>query len=103
MPCLWGWGFAMTDDTHTLIHIECDECGAVGTVTLLEHPRDAPQSESVADAHHLLAEEHADDTGHNTRVGNSEGTPDEIREMAMGLAEGIDGVDPAAFAAEATA
>jgi hypothetical protein len=93
----------MSGETHSIIHVQCDGCAAVDQVTLLEHPRDSKQHEAVAKAHHQLAEEHADETGHHVEVGQSEGEPESARKVAQSLAEDFEGADPADFEREVMA
>jgi hypothetical protein len=83
---------------HTLIHVKCDACGGVDTLTIVEHPRDSAQTKAVAEAHHTLAESHADDTGHHVEVGETEGRPSEIRKQARAMASGFSGVEREDFA-----
>lgn len=89
-----------TEVKHSVIHVECEQCNEIDTVTLLEHPRDSKQHELVAEAHHEMAEEHADPEDHWVEVGQTEGTPEEMESFARGLAQGLDGVDDDAFDAE---
>lgn len=87
-------------EKHSVIHVECDECAAVDTVTLLEHPRDSKQHRLVAEAHHTLADDHADETDHSVEVGQTQGSPEVMVEFARSLAEGLDGVDEELLDAE---
>lgn len=85
---------------HTLIHVLCDGCSYADMLTLLEHPRDSEQTQAISEAHHTMADHHADETGHYVEVGVTTGSPDEIRSTAQSMAEGIDGADPDDFTPE---
>lgn len=88
------------DEEHTLIHVLCDQCGEEDLLTILEHPRDAEQTRAVADAHHTIAEAHADDAGHHIEVGETADTPEAIVELAKSIAPSVSGVEPEDFAEE---
>jgi len=81
------------EEEHTLIHVICDECGGCDMLTLLEHPRDSQQVSAVSDAHHTMAEGHADETGHHVEVGSTAGEPNEIRRAARSMADSVAGAD----------
>lgn len=88
------------EEEHTLIHVICDGCDEEDLLTISEHPRDAGQTRAVADAHHTIAEEHADETGHHVEVGETEDDPDSIIELAQSIAPSVGGVEPEDFSEE---
>jgi len=85
------------EDEHTLIHVICDDCGETDMLTLLEHPRESAQTKAVSKAHHTVADNHSDESGHHVEVGVTTGSPDEIRSTAQSLAEAVDGAEPDDF------
>lgn len=85
------------EEEHTLIHTICDECDKQDMLTIAEHPRDADQTQTLVDAHHTIAEAHADQTGHHIEVGESAGDPESILELAQSLASSVGGVEPEDF------
>lgn len=89
-----------SEDEHTLIHVICDECGEPDVLSILEHPRESPQVRMFADAHHTVAEEHADDTGHHVQVGETADTPDAVVDLAKSIAPSVTGVEPEDFSPE---
>lgn len=88
------------DEEHTLLHVICDGCGKEDLLTVLKHPRDAQQTRAVANAHHTIAETHADETGHHVEVGETEDDPESVLELARSMAPSVDGVEPADFSEE---
>jgi len=88
------------EEEHTLIHVICDGCDEEDLLTILEHPRDAGQTRAVAEAHHTIAEEHADETGHHVEVGETEDDPDSIIELAKSIAPSVGGAEPEDFSKE---
>jgi hypothetical protein len=87
-------------EKHTLIHIICDSCDEEDLLTILEHPRNAGQTRAIADIHHTIAEEHADETDHHIEVGETEDDPDSIIELAKAIAPSVGGVEPEDFSEE---
>lgn len=87
-------------EQHTLIHAICEACGEPDVLTIVEHARDSAQTQAVADAHHTIAEEHADETGHHVQVGESEDDPEAVRELARSKAPSVSGATPEDFGAE---
>jgi len=89
-----------TDDEevlHTCMHVNCDECGGVDVLTVLEHPQDSKQVDVVSEAHHEMAQSHAQDTGHHVEVGITDNNPEEILEFARGIAPSVSGAAPEDF------
>lgn len=90
------------EEEHTLIHTVCDGCDKEDMLTIAEHPRDADQTQILVDAHHTIAEAHADQTGHHIEVGESTGDPESIIELAKSIAPSVGGVNPEDFDEEFT-
>jgi hypothetical protein len=88
------------ESEHTLIHVICDECGESDMLTLLEHPRESAQTKAVSEAHHTIADNHADESDHHVEVGVTTGTPEEIRSTAQSMADAVDGAEPDDFSQE---
>lgn len=86
-----------TGEQHTVIHAICDECGEADVLTIVEHARNSPQARAVSNAHHKIAENHADETGHHVEVGETEEAPGRAVEVARGLAPSVSGADPSDF------
>ena len=89
-------------EEHTLIHTICDKCDSEDLLTIAEHPRDADQTRAIANAHHTIAETHADQTGHHVEVGESASDPESIIGLAKSLAPSVGGVKPGDFDGEIT-
>lgn len=53
---------------RTVVELDCPDCEETDVTSVLEHPRDSPQTEAVAQATHQVAEEHEKETGHVAEV-----------------------------------
>lgn len=84
-------------EEYTLIIAECLECNAIDGITIIEHPQDSLQQKAVSDAHQTMADEHSGETGHETQIETTFGSPKSVTEKAKSAAHRIENADPDDF------
>lgn len=55
---------------RTIIHLRCEnpECEAIGDTAQAEHAPESPQVQALEGAFETIADEHTEETGHETTV-----------------------------------
>lgn len=59
-----------TTAQRTIIRLRCEnsDCEAIGDTAQCEHPPESPQVQALEGAYETIADEHAEETGHETTV-----------------------------------
>lgn len=70
----------------TLIHVSCHECVEVDKMLIVDEPRESNRVQGVTERYSSIMERHAGETGHHGQLGVTEGSENDLVDIARALA-----------------